>query len=295
MYKLIQVGSRTYYIDCSTKIGLYKINERDVCFIDSGVDGNAGEQALGIIDRRGWTLKMIINTHSHADHMGGNNVMQARTGCRVYARGADVSIIRDTILNTSYIYGGFPFQKLRNRFLFASPCEAFELRDSVLPDGMEAIDLDGHSFAMTGIRTSDGVCFVADSVMSVAALEKYHIPFIYDAKKHLDTLSALEKLDAELFVPSHFAPIKDIASLAGINRDKVLEVIERVLAICKKPMGFDEILKNLFDSYGLVMDMNQYILVNSTLRSLLSFLFDMGRVSMSFDANRFLWESCGAC
>jgi glyoxylase-like metal-dependent hydrolase (beta-lactamase superfamily II) len=294
MYELIQAGSRTYYIDCSTKIGLYKINETDVCFIDSGADEAAGEKALGILGERGWTLKMIINTHSHADHTGGNNFLQARTGCRVYARGADVSIMRDTILNTSYVYGGYPFQKLRNRFLFASPSEASELRDSVLPDGMEAINLDGHSFAMTGFMTSDGVCFVADSVMSAAALKKYHIPFIYDAKKHLETLSALEKLDAELFVPSHFPPMRDVKALAGINRDKVLEVIDRILAICKKPMGFDEILKNLFDSYGLVMDINQYILASSTLRSLMSCLHDMGRVSMGFEANRFLWESSGA-
>ena len=294
MYELIQAGSRTYYIGCSTKIGLYKINETDVCFIDSGVDEAAGEKALGILDERGWILKMIINTHSHADHTGGNNFLQSRTGCRIYARGADVSIMRDTILNTSYVYGGYPFQKLRNRFLLAAPSEAFELRDSVLPDGMEMINLDGHSFAMTGLMTSDGVCFVADSVMSAAALEKYHVPFIYDAKKHLDSLSMLEKLDAERFVPSHFPPIKDVKSLAGVNRDKVLDVIERILSICKKPMGFDEILKNLFDSYGLVMDLNQYVLVNSTLRSLMSYLHDMGRVSMGFNANRFLWESSGA-
>ncbi|MDR3355518.1 MAG: MBL fold metallo-hydrolase [Synergistaceae bacterium] len=291
MYELIQLGDRTYYIDCSTKIGVYKINETDVCFIDSGVDGNAGERALSILDERGWSLKMIINTHSHADHTGGNNFLQTKTGCRIYARGADVSIIHDTILNTSFIYGGYPFQKLMNRFLYASPSEALEIQDSVLPDGMETINLDGHSFSMTGIRTSDGVCFVADSVMSVPALEKYHIPFIYDAKKHLETLSALETLDADIFVPSHFAPMKEVKSLAGINRDKVLEVMERVLSICEKPVGFDEMLGNLFDSYELVMDMNQYILVSSTLRSLLSYLYDMGRVSFGFDSNKLLWES----
>ena len=38
MYSLNKVGEKTYYIDCPTNIGLYKLNDTDVCIIDSGND-----------------------------------------------------------------------------------------------------------------------------------------------------------------------------------------------------------------------------------------------------------------
>jgi hydroxyacylglutathione hydrolase len=37
------------------------------------------------LDRLGWTLSMILNTHWHADHAGGNAEVQAATGAEVWA------------------------------------------------------------------------------------------------------------------------------------------------------------------------------------------------------------------
>ena len=72
MYELIQAGERTYYIDCPSKIGIYRINDEKVCLIDSGNDKDAGKKVLKILSANGWRPEMILNTHSHADHVGGN-------------------------------------------------------------------------------------------------------------------------------------------------------------------------------------------------------------------------------
>ena len=72
MYELIQAGEKTYYIDCPAKIGIYRVSGDEVCLIDSGNDKNAGKKALRILEEQGWKLKMILNTHFHADHIGGN-------------------------------------------------------------------------------------------------------------------------------------------------------------------------------------------------------------------------------
>ena len=85
--ELIQVGERTYYIKNPTNIGIYKINDTDVYLIDTRNDKDAGKKILKITDAQGWTVKGIITTHSNADHIGGNKVIQDRTKCPVYALG----------------------------------------------------------------------------------------------------------------------------------------------------------------------------------------------------------------
>ena len=87
MYELVQVGERTYYIDCPSKIGIYRLDDERVCLIDSGNDKDAGKKVLKVLAGKGWRPEMILNTHSHADHIGGNRVIQERTGCRAYCPG----------------------------------------------------------------------------------------------------------------------------------------------------------------------------------------------------------------
>ena len=58
---------------------------------DSGNDKDAGKKVLKVLAGKGWRPEMILNTHSHADHIGGNRVIQERTGCRAYCPGLDTS------------------------------------------------------------------------------------------------------------------------------------------------------------------------------------------------------------
>ena len=44
MYELIQVAENTYYIQSPAKIGIVKVNNTDVCLIDSGNDKDAGKR-----------------------------------------------------------------------------------------------------------------------------------------------------------------------------------------------------------------------------------------------------------
>ena len=85
MYELIQTGNRSFYINCPAKIGVFRIDGSRICLIDSGSDKDAGRKVRQIMDREGWSLHAIINTHSNADHIGGNKYLMQQTGCRIYA------------------------------------------------------------------------------------------------------------------------------------------------------------------------------------------------------------------
>ena len=79
MYELIRIKGNSYYIESPAKIGLYRLNETDVCLFDSGSDKEAGRKVRQILDRNNWRLTAIYNTHSNADHIGGNQYLQKQT------------------------------------------------------------------------------------------------------------------------------------------------------------------------------------------------------------------------
>ena len=189
MYELIQITDRSYYIESPAKIGLIRLDGAEVCLIDSGNDKDAGRKVRQLLDAGGWKLQAIYNTHSNADHIGGNHYLQIQTGCRIYAPGMEQAFTRHPILEPSLLYGGCPPRELRHKFLLAQESNALPLTAEVLPAGMTMIPLPGHFFDMVGFRTPDDVVYLADCLSSRETLDKYRIGFIYDVGAYLDSLN----------------------------------------------------------------------------------------------------------
>ena len=290
MYELIQASEHSYYIQSPAKIGLIKLNENNVCLIDSGNDKDAGRKIRQILDANRWHLTAIYNTHSNADHIGGNQYLQKQTGCKIYAPGIDCAFTNYPVLEPSFLYGGFPCKELRHKFLMAQPSNAQELTQDVLPDGFQLIPLPGHFFDMAGFRTPDDVVFLADCLSSRETLEKYQIGFIYDVAAYLKTLETVKTMRAKMFIPSHADVSEEIAGLAQYNINKVMEVAERIIDICNQPLCFESVLQKLFSDYGLDMTFEQYVLVGSTVRSYLAWLKDTGKLQCIFEKNMLLWQ-----
>ncbi|MCM1136182.1 MAG: MBL fold metallo-hydrolase [Clostridium sp.] len=290
MYELIQVSQQSYYIQSPAKIGLVKLNEKEVCLIDSGNDKDAGRKVRQILDVNGWRLTAIYNTHSNADHIGGNKYLQEQTGCKIYAPGIECAFTRYPVLEPSFLYGGYPCKELRHKFLMAKESNAQELTPECLPEGFEIIPLPGHFFDMAGFRTADDVVYLADCLSSRETLDKYKIGFIYDVAAYLDTLEKVKSLQAKMFIPAHAAASEDVRALAQYNIDSVLAIADKIVAICQEPLGFETILQKLFTDYGLTMNFEQYVLVGSTVRSYLAWLKDAGRLNCWFENNRMLWR-----
>ena len=289
MYELIQVSEHCYYIQSPAKIGLVRLNDKDVCLIDSGNDKDAGRKVRQLLDKNGWRLTAIYNTHSNADHIGGNQYLQKQTGCKIYAPGIECDFTRHPVLEPSFLYGAYPPKELRHKFLLAQESSAEELTADKLPSGFSVIPLPGHFFDMVGFRTPDDVVFLADCLSSRETLDKYQISFIYDVGAYLSTLETVKTMQAKLFIPAHAETTESISELAQYNIDKVNEIAEHIVTLCDRPVCFEQLLKQLFDDYGLTMTFEQYVLVGSTVRSYLAWLNDTGRLSVQFKDNLLLW------
>ena len=287
--ELIKAGEKTYYIKNPTNIGIYKLDDNNIYLIDSGNDKEAGKKILKIINEQGWNIKGIINTHSNADHIGGNKVIQDRTGCEIYASDIEESFVKYPILESTMLYGGFPFKDLRNKFLLAKESKPKNINE-LLVDGLEFIPLKGHFFDMIGIKTSDNIFFLGDSLFSEDTINKYHLFYIYDVGEYLNTLSYLKNLKGKLFIPSHCKATNNIDSLIELNKKKIEEILDVIYKYCVENRTFEEILKNIFEKYLLTMNINQYVLISSTIKSYLSYLYDNNKLTYEFIDNKMIWK-----
>lgn len=289
--KLEHLAGDTWYIPAPTNIGLY-VRGTEATLIDSGNDKEAGRQINKLIDGQGWTLKTIVNTHSNADHIGGNAFLQNKTGCSILATASEAPFIEFPEMEASFLYGGFPLPAMKNKFLTAKPSKVtrmIEESGAVGDTGLSAIPLPGHFYGMAGLRTPDNVLFTADALFPPAILRKYHIFYLYDIAAQFNTLDSLLAEEAAVFVPGHGQPTTSLTDLVAENRGKIEEIISVLTEICSEPKGFDAILGETADHFSLSIDHNQYILVGSALRSYLAYLEAAGQLEHRVKDNTLVW------
>lgn len=196
MYELVQAASRSFYIQSPARIGVVLGKGNEVSLIDSESDKDAGRKVKKLLDARGWKLKAMFNTHSHADHIGGNRCLQSQAGCGIYASGIECALARDPLWEPAFLYGDNPPRDLRRKFLMAQESEVQPLEPEALRPGWECLPLPGHAFDMAGFRTPDGAVCLADCLASEATLAKHHVAFLVDVEACLAALDKVKGLQA---------------------------------------------------------------------------------------------------
>lgn len=290
MSALTQVSEHCFYLPGPTQPGLVITAPGEACLIDSGGDKSTARLLRRELDSRALRLTAILNTHTHADHTGGNHHLQSTTGCRIYAPAAELAFTATPILEPALLYGGYPPPALLNKFLLARPCAAEPLSPQALPPGLESIPLPGHSPGMVGFRSAEGITYLADALAAPATLRKYRIFYLYDVAAHLRTLDSLQRLQAALFIPAHAEPTADLSDLLRTNIDHVHSMAESILTHCRTaPCTADDLLAHLLTQWQLPMNPTQHALAGSTIRSYLSYLSDLGRLTPFCDSGRLLW------
>ena len=260
---------------------------------DSGNGKDTGRRILKILSEKGWTLQTILCTHAHADHIGGNRILQERTGCRIYGPGISWFMMEHPELSPTMLYGGYPAKAMKKKSVMAQTSVAEELTEENLPKGLSMLRLDGHSPSMVGIRTDDDVWFLADSLVGEKTLAKYHVSFLSNVEEYLCSLDVVSRLEGRLFIPDHGDAVESIQPMVLANRDKLFELLALVKQLCQGGMPFGEVLKGIFDHYGMELTMNQYVMSGSAVRTYLSYLLDQGEMETVFRENRLYWKTVG--
>lgn len=307
---LIQFSQNVYLLPLATNIGVIAMEQNDgtvnICLIESGNDDAQAavilEKIKAFFDAESCkvTLKAVINTHSHADHCGGNDFLRKNTRCEVWASEGEAAIMQCPVIETGLIWGGMPVQELETRYFVAQPCAAdrtfkndavFYIEEKIK---VEVISLKGHYIDQTGflLTDTDGkkTLFAGDALSGRNALKRYWIQYLFDEKQSKESLSRLSHIKADFYVPGHGDFVTQIEGLVELNLLALLETENLILDELKTPKTSEEILKAVADRNSLNLKLSQYVLIGCTLRSYLSALAGEGRIRYEIKENKMLWQ-----
>lgn len=287
--ELKQIGPKTFCIEHDTNIGIQFTDDGRMYLIDTGSKGD-GEKIDEILSREGWVPSCIINTHTHIDHIGGNEFLMRKYGIPAYCTDYDMAFAHYSELEAAYMNGGYPAEKLRT--IFAHPgMIGFRSLEKETPDGIDWTYLPGHSFGMIGIRTSDDIWFLGDSYLSRSFLKQYTFGFIYNVEAYIDTLKKLKEFKGALFVPSHGILETDIVPSLEQNLRSVAEMCSMICETCREYRGQDEILQQMYERLRMHARPAQHALLSSTVKSYLTYLQDRNKLECRFVDNIMKWRT----
>ncbi len=279
---LRMMTERTGYFEGPVTVGVHFVQPDRVILIDSGSDDSAARKIAGHFEREGTEIAAVINTHSHADHCGGNAHLQKRTGCRVYACGIEASLITDTVLEPMYLYGGGPLEALQNKFLQAPPTESVIRLDAgfqaIEGIDMELIPLFGHSPGMVGVRTPDDVVFLGDGLIGIETAQRHKILYNFNLGGMFTSLDAIEALNGKAFVISHGGFCDDVKAVATDNRNRLTALNDRIMEHCAAPIGREGLLEKILTDYCLEPPLPLYYLNLGIVSSHLAWLCSEKRI-----------------
>lgn len=286
MRRAVRIGDNFILIPGRIVIAFICINGE--CYmIDSGLDDDQARRALNIAREEALNIKALLNTHSHADHIGGNRFVVKRAGLKIYADKREIPYIQNPILEPTMMYGAYPPRDLRNKLFMAEPSYPDDINKISLP--FEVVDIVGHSPGMIGFKVEDAF-FTADAYLPRNVVEKHTIPYVYEPKKALETLEKILDTKGLIYIPSHGEPTdkpeEDV--LANINR---INVVRDVLTeLIRREMTTEEIVIEVFSKLDVSIEhVGLYHLYTSIIKSYLSWLEDEEFIKPIIRGKKLLW------
>ena len=294
MADLQELSSNVYYLPGGVNAAVVVNGDKEALLVDTGGDKDHGRRIKKACDALSVKPVAILNTHSHADHYGGNEYLVRNFNLPVYAPPFEASIMQSPLLEPVYLFGGaHPPKEMLSKWLLAKPSPV----DTVLSPGrlelygltLEIFDTSGHAHTHYSVGMGD-ILIAADAVFGESVLDKYPLPFGQNIGRQIESAARVGDLGARVALPGHGDPTEDVAGLVKAN----LTAFEWAAnAVAEAATGVDTVtvLAQTCDALGVVMtDLPRYTLNLCTVMAYLSHLREQGRVTLTLEHNALRWS-----
>lgn len=284
--ELKKIVGDVYYIPGRTNVGV--VARDDWCIIvDTGLDEDHGRRIINVVKDAGLRIKYIFNSHSHADHIGGNSIVLDRVDVKVLAPSLESYFIENPALEPIFLYGSHPPESLKEKFFMAKPSRVDRIVTEELDEetGSRYVSLPGHSFNMHGLLYDD-VFFIADALFSEDSVKKFGVIYHFNVREAVRTLDKLEKTKCRYYVPSHFNPVSDIDNIIKVNLQSIQRVKSLIEEYTSSKISLEELFSNILREFNLGFSPPMYFLYSSALKSYISWLIDEKIIDGEFTDGR---------
>lgn len=288
MFEIFNLKDKTSYFQSGANVGIYDLGNGKAVLIDSCEHSRIVKGFDKQLQERGLSVDTVINTHCHIDHICGNAFFKEKYGAKLLCTKKEKMFIVYPSLESEFYFSGIDTDKSKNPFFMVESSEPEIITDENLPEGFEIIPLPGHSFQMIGVRTPDNVVFLADSVISKKTWDEHKMPFFRDINESIETLEMIKTLKADLFVPSHDEPTRDITPLAEYNLVKLKELKETVYSCCDE-IAFDNLFTRVINKMGITVRTQKYPMYSIMIRNALKALVDDERTGGKMQGDSFIY------
>ncbi len=306
--KYIPLSTHVSYISTSTNIGIIAFpcgKTVKIYLIDSGNDDAQAQDILKLLSKHyeSYTIEAVLNTHSHADHCGGNIYLREKTGCKIWSSKGEAALMAHPEIETGLIWGGTPVHEIRSDYLMAKACDADRIfkgeeEFTITEDGtsirISVVNLSGHYLDQTGfiVTDTDGKksFFMGDAISGRNVIRRYWIQYLLDEPRTKESLLKIAETQADFYIPGHGQSVKEIEGLAELNLIAIIETEDMIVDELSCPKTTEEILKSVADRSSITLHLANYVLIGSTLKSYLSGLYEAGKITYFIEGNRLLWK-----
>ncbi len=232
------------YYDVGLGIGL--LTGKIIAMIDSGVSSTFQDEILPYLRKIGAEPKdisLVVNTHGHQDHVGGNAIIREVCQTRVAAHKLDMPWIENLEKLFDYFHRKnsvyIPVtEEIRKAFYWeggrSCPVDISLSEGDILEaDGkrLRVIHTPGHSPGSICLyEEANRILFTGDAVqgIGVQSKESKTLPLYTDFRAYLQSLQRLDRLNAQILIAAHpFKPYGNMVLRHGEIHDILFQSRER--------------------------------------------------------------------
>ncbi|WP_368489921.1 MBL fold metallo-hydrolase [Clostridium sp. BJN0013] len=284
-----KIKGNTFCIDTGmTYIPFYKINNKEIIMLDSGLAGEETEGIEKLLERHNLKLAAIICSHAHVDHVGNNAYFKEKYNC-IIAMPEYEAFICSSIDNLKFYYGYQTLSDLKENFgnmVCKTDVMILDNQDYICVYGIKfkIIHTPGHSPAHICIVTPDDVVYLGDSLISYEVMEGAKMPYTYTISKDLKSKTKLYNFKYEKYIVAHKGIYSNITKLIEDNVNFYRNIAAKIYNVINGSITMETIVKSVIENFDIsISGICKYIIMERIVRSYVEYLDEMKMIKLNIE------------